>query len=312
LRSSGSGNLKNAGLKIKQKKRNILVLEYGGSYTLYMRKNPGGEKIRSMIAAGLFYPEDPAQAETELVSLGMQSAGSGRAAAIFVPHCAWSISGRPTAQAFLRCPREGEGLSQIVLLGTIHYKKLKGVFISESDCFETPLGNIPVSRKLCGDIASCSTLFEINDIPHLQEHTHGVLLPFIKYRFPRTPLVPVLMGGNDSQLVSALARALRVIFEPVLERTLFIVPTCLSMHQEQDEAEKQAQLFLSLLTEKGGRELIKAQAQGTISACGAPLTAALLESGLFGGHKAVLASDSLLCTRELSGEFVYYAGLSLE
>jgi AmmeMemoRadiSam system protein B len=276
-----------------------------------MHEIPEGKKIRSMIAAGLFYPEDAGQAEAELVSLGMQSPEQGKAAAIFAPHCAWSISGRAAAQVFLRCPREGASLSQIVLLGTIHYKKLNGVFISESDYFETPLGNIPVSRSFCRDLASCSTLFGINDIPHLQEHTHGVLLPFIKYRFPRTPLVPVLMGGNDSRLISALARALRVIFEPVLERTLFVVPTCLSIHKEQGEAEKQANLFLSLLTDKKDRELIKALSRGTISACGAPLTAALLESGLFSGRRAVPAS-SLLYTQDSGGEFIYYAGLSLE
>jgi AmmeMemoRadiSam system protein B len=120
------------------------------------------------------------------------------------------------------------------------------------------------------------------------------------------------MGGNEGHAITALAGALKAIFEPILDQTLFIIPTCLSIHREREEAEKQAKLFLSLLKEKNGRELIKARAQGTISACGAPLTAALLESGLFGGHTVSLASDSLDFTRELSGEFVYYAGLALE
>jgi AmmeMemoRadiSam system protein B len=261
-----------------------------------------------MVASGLFYPEEKTQAEAELVSLGMAKFKEGRARAILVPHCAWNISGELSAEAFLDCPAE---LSRIVLLGAVHYKKERGLFITESDFFETPLGNIPVCRELCEALASCSTCFEINDIPHLLEHTHEIVLPFIKYRYPQASLIPVLMGGKTPNLVSALAKALRIVFEPVLSSTLFVVPSCAAIHAEKAEAEQEAKLFLSLLGGNKAHELMKAFEQGKISACGTPLAAALLESGLFEEYTGKTKMPPLHCTKEPGGEFIYYTALSL-
>jgi hypothetical protein len=56
---------------------------------------------------------------------------------------------------------------------------------------------------------------------------------------------------------------------------------------------------------------MKAREQGKISACGTPLTAALLGSGLFEKHAAGIG-PALYYTRESSGEFVYYTALALD
>jgi AmmeMemoRadiSam system protein B len=263
-----------------------------------------------MIAGGLFYPEEKTQAEAELVSFGMKSPGEGDARAVLVPHCAWSVSGKTTAGAFLQCPGENN-LKRIVLLGSLHHSGEQGLFITESDFFETPLGNMPVCRDLCRALASCSARFEINDIPHLREHAYEVVLPFIKYRYPRAFLVPVLLGGASVPLVSALARALRAVFTPILKDTLFVIPSCASVGTDKEAAEQEAKLFLSLLGGKKARELMKAREQGKISACGTPLTAALLGSGLFEKH-TTLTGPALHYTRESSGEFIYYTALALD
>jgi AmmeMemoRadiSam system protein B len=44
-----------------------------------------------------------------------------------------------------------------------------------------PLGDLPVDRESGEELASCSTIFEINDMPHLREFSIEVLLPFAKY-----------------------------------------------------------------------------------------------------------------------------------
>jgi AmmeMemoRadiSam system protein B len=263
-----------------------------------------------MIASGFFYPEEKIQARAELASYGLEGPGGGKARAILVPHCAWSISGKTSAGAFLECPSKG-GISRVVLLGAVHYKNEQGLFITESDFFQTPLGNIPVCRELCEALASCSTSFEINDIPHLQEHSCEVVLPFIKYRYPQAVLVPLLFGGSSPHLVSALAKALRVVFEPVLKSTLFVIPSCVSVHKEKAKAEQEAGLFLSLLAGRKTRELMKAFEQGKISACGTPLAAALLESGLFGEDTIKADRTPLYSTKEAGGEFIYYTALTL-
>jgi MEMO1 family protein len=66
---------------------------------------------------------------------------------------------------------------------------------------------------VCEEIESCGTLFEINDIPHLEEHAIEVQLPFMKSVFSLTPLlIPMISDGNEVAAILAVARALGSCF----------------------------------------------------------------------------------------------------
>jgi AmmeMemoRadiSam system protein B len=204
------------------------------------------------------------------------------------------------------------GISQVVILGTVHDKKENGIFLSESDAFQTPLGNLPVNRELCEYLLSCNTLFELNDIPHLREHSIEVLLPFIKYYFPHVSIVPILMGNSRQILISTLARALQLVFEPVIEDTLLVVSCNLSMNNNEELARIQAEDCVRLLLGKKTAEFSAGIQTGRISACGGALAASLLESGLVDRLEASFVSEALIHAKGEENKTVYYGAISYE
>jgi AmmeMemoRadiSam system protein B len=274
-------------------------------------------KIRAPIVAGLFYPEELSRVEALLSSFGLES-GNGRAEAIIAPHGAWEFSGAIAGSAFSAAAgrsqerQNGKGISKIVLLGTIHNGSEEQIFLSDSCFFETPLGNIPVDLETEEELASCSTLFEINDIPHLREHSLEILLPFIKFCFPTTAIIPILMGSSRVNMVSALARALHVVFEPLVEQVLFVVSSNLSKNGDEDTAFVQAKECIRLLRENETEKFIAGIYDGRISACGASLIAALLESGILDRREVTILTDPLGKAHEDGGQTVYYGGISFE
>jgi AmmeMemoRadiSam system protein B len=276
------------------------------------------EKIRSPVVGGLFYPDKKEELSARLRSFGFASADGGNAAAILAPHGAWDISGAIAGAAFSAAGgrmaerNHHKALSGIVVLGTIHEPTETGLFLSDSDYFETPLGHILVDFELNQELASCSTLFEINDIPHLREHSIEVLLPFIRYFFPAVPIIPVLMGSSRYTLISALARALRIVLEPRMEEILLVVSCNLSKNPDDARSRLQAEECIRLLREGETEKFISGIYNGRISACGAALAASLLESGLLPDKKARLVSGPLHCAQDEDGQVIYYGAISFE
>ncbi|GHV69267.1 hypothetical protein AGMMS49928_10970 [Spirochaetia bacterium] len=286
--------------------------------TAYIR-----ERIRSPVAGGWFYPEEPAAAAAALQSYGLIRGIGGKAQAILAPHGAWDLSGAVAGRAFRAAAgrerkwpsvhsggQHDQGVSRVVLLGTIHGDSEEGLFLSESGAFETPFGYLPVDRKYSRALASSSPFFEFNDIPHLREHSLEILLPLVKYCFPSTRIIPILMGLSRPALISGLAWALQTVFEPLLESTLFVVSCNLSNCPDEETARFHAEECIRLLGEKDFPALITALKEKSISACGAPLAASLLGSGLMEGKTMKQVSGPLTKAGDEKGNTIYYGALA--
>ncbi|MDR2747952.1 MAG: AmmeMemoRadiSam system protein B [Treponema sp.] len=268
------------------------------------------EKVRSPVVAGLFYPEEKQAAESQLRSLGVKKGSGTNALAIVAPHAAWDLSGKVAAAAFSPAPGMGEPrnehVTRVVILGPIHAFGEEGVFFTDSGFFKTPLGRIPVDMELNEELASCSTYFEINDIPHLKEHSVEVLLPFVKFCFPQASIVPILIGGIKPSRISALARALRIVLEPLMENTLLVMSTGLSKSHDEKTAIAQAGEFTRLLREKDQETLTAEIYDRRLSACGGALTAAVLQSGLLNNTRTSVVPDIPVIARGDEGQIVCY------
>jgi AmmeMemoRadiSam system protein B len=273
------------------------------------------EKVRSPVVGDMFYPEDRTGIEAQFRAWGLEggtTAGTGAcASAMIAPHGAWGVSGRIAAEAFTAAAGR-EGLLRVFVLGPVHQGPEEGIFLSDSDYFQTPLGPLGVDHETGNKLASCSTLFEVNDIPHLQEHSIEVLLPFIKYCFPHVSIVPILMGGVRPPLVSALAQALEKIAGPLMDSSLCVVSCNVSMNSSRGLARTQAEDCVKLLLGKDSAAFNAGLAAGRISACGGGLAAGLLESGLLKGRVAQLVSSPLVSARGEENKTVYYGALSYE
>ncbi|MDR0553233.1 MAG: AmmeMemoRadiSam system protein B [Treponema sp.] len=266
-----------------------------------------GEKSRAPMVSGLFYPDDPVEARERLDSFGLKQGSGGTARAIIAPHGAWDISGAVAGAAFSSAA--GLAPCRVVILCTLHKLPDEGVFLSDSIHFETPLGNLPVDAGTIYELASRNASLRVNDIPHLQEHGIEVLLPFIKYCFPGASIVPVLMGGSRPPMIAALARAMSAVLEPLMESSLVVVSSNLAINADAKRGLTQAETCVEAL-ERGGELFCDGVQQGSITACGGPAIAALLQSGLLRGKRGGLIPDTFTSAVDDEKDTVYYGGIA--
>ena len=271
-----------------------------------------GRRVRSSVVDGLFYPEDVAGVLAYMRKIGLKRGKGGQARAIIAPHGAWEFSGSLVGAAFsLAGGRTGRDYpSRVVIMGPIHDKRAEGLFLSNSDSFRTPLGDLPVDLETVEALESCSPFFQIDDIPHLQEHSIEVLLPFVKYCFPEASIVPILMGKPHKPLVSTLSQSLRNVLTHEMENTLLVVSFNMVVNQGEEEALDMAWECQNLLEEGKCAELCKILQNGRITSCGGGLVTALLQSGLVDTMNPRLASSSLQSALGENGRTVYYGAFS--
>jgi len=287
-------------------------------------------RVRSPVGAGLFYPDNKGELLELLGSFGINSASFGYAKAIIAPHGAWSYSGAIAAGAFSSAMGRTGSIKRVVILGPIHEpkpsltareksnegtpvtKREKGLFLSNSYSFNTPIGNILVDRKMSKQFEKSGVSFEINDIPHLGEHSIEILLPFIKYCFPGASIVPVLMGQPSAQYIYDLAQGLKTVITPaIMEETLIIVSCNLSSNKDEKEARILAEESLRLFKEMNASALASAIFEDRLNACGGALVVSLLESGIL--QKTSCSSiNNFVSAVTIENNTVYYSGLSFE
>lgn len=267
------------------------------------------KRTRSPIVDGLFYPEDPAGALSYMRDIEQADTGVALARAVIAPHGAWEISGRLTGAAFASASGR-KNLSRIVVMGPVHDSTENGIFLSASHSFQTPLGELRVDQEASKWLESYSPLIRVNDIPHLREHSIEVLLPFLKYFFPKAAIVPILMCGHEKKHIGILANALRAAFAPNMEDTLLAVSFNLVVHpgngSEMQAVDECVELF-----RKGNLEKLRRSFDGgRIAGCGDALVNALMQSTLIDGTLPRMASQSLLNAIGEKDNSVYYGAFS--
>ncbi|MDR1173962.1 MAG: AmmeMemoRadiSam system protein B [Treponema sp.] len=276
-------------------------------------------RSRFPIVANLFYPDDAAEVAARLYAYGLEKGKGGRAKAIIAPHGSWDISGMIAAGAFITAAGRTEGpdrVERVLMLGPIHGETEKGIFLSESDYFSTPLGSLAVDHLYSANLAALSPFFVVDDIPHLKEHSLEVLLPLVKYCFPQALIIPILLGGLGSEYISILADALGKVFGPLMNNTLCIVSCNLSVNPDPSLARIQAEEALKLLLNKDPRQFGTALSLKKVSSCGSALAASLLESGLVKDLEAKTCAapfnGPMLSARGEENTVVYYGAISYQ
>jgi AmmeMemoRadiSam system protein B len=250
---------------------------------------------------------------------GLEPGKGERAKAIIVPHGSWDISGMVAVGAFSAAAGRTEGpdrVERVLMLGPIHGETENGIFLSESDYFSTPLGNLTVDHLCSANLAALSPSFMVDDIPHLKEHSLEVLLPMVKYCFPQALIVPILLGGLKPRYISILADALGKVFGPLMDSTLCVVSCNLSVNQDPSMALIQAEVALKLLLNKDAERFGEALSLGTVSSWGGAPAASLLESGLVRDLEARIclapSSGPMLSARGEENTTVYYGAISYQ
>jgi AmmeMemoRadiSam system protein B len=162
--------------------------------------------VRPPAVADYFYPGDPVHLRhmvSDLLAQAPDADAPGHAMSYIVPHAGYIYSGIVAAAAYRHMQRTGTKPRRIVVIGPSHRVYLRGIALPQAVVFRTPLGDIPVDaearRALLerGDVVA-------SDVPHAQEHSLEVQLPFLQCLFDGFELVPLVVGSADAGHVSSV------------------------------------------------------------------------------------------------------------
>ena len=190
--------------------------------------------VRQPAVADMFYPGNPHELH-RMITTFLNEATTETAAAVpkalVAPHAGYVYSGPIAASAYIRLKPAKDSISRVVLLGPSHRVPLLGCACSSAKYFATPLGNIPLDRKVINEILLLPFVSEL-DQAHALEHSLEVHLPFLQEVLADFSLVPVVVGECSPEEVGQLLE--KVWGGP---ETLIVVSSDLSHYHNYDTAQ---------------------------------------------------------------------------
>ncbi len=192
---------------------------------------------RRPAAAGVFYPSER-DALASIVQALLESAHASPPASrlkhvrgIVAPHGRFERAGAAMAAAWASVVPEAHRIRRVVLLGPAHHIRLIGLAAPFADAFATPLGPVTVDRIAIETARRLPQLF-VSDVPHEQEHSLEVQLPFLQTVLPSATIVPLVVGDATAE---EAAEVLDAIWD---ETTLAVASVDLSQYHDAETAMK--------------------------------------------------------------------------
>jgi len=265
--------------------------------------------VREAMVEGIFYPAD----RPELISTiqGLLSNSRilpGKARMIVSPHGSFEFSGAIMADAYKTVSASHP--QRILVIGPCFHKNSPSIYLPESGLFRTPLDESPVDLAFVNAMLDTSTVIVQNDLPHLQEHSIEVQLPFIQYLFPRVPIVPILLSGSSEIVFRSIISALSIVLRDQIDLTMIVISSNLSTVMDRGQARRESEIILDLVTGGKSAELIAAANRNEISG---ENVAALAVMAYFArdGEISIVAQGSSLSVHYDPTNVVEYAALAL-
>ena len=147
----------------------------------------------------------------------------GTIQAVIAPHAGLMFSGPVGAFAYKAAATQTYDVA--VLVGPSHFVAFDGVALYPHGAFATPLGEARIDDRAAEALLAASIVQSMPAV-HRREHSLEMQLPFLQRLLPDVPIVPLLMGFQTRDTITALAAALAKTFPG--RRALLVASTDLS------------------------------------------------------------------------------------
>jgi AmmeMemoRadiSam system protein B len=206
--------------------------------------------IRSPLLAGIFYPSDSDQLQSEMNLLAESAKPlSHPACAIIAPHGSLMYSGKVVAKAWGALI--GAEPSLIAIAGPAHLPYEEGVFLPESAQFEIPGGLFSVDISLEEYLLARIPALKKNDLPHLEDHSIEMQLPFAAHFFPGVPILPFVVSGRKQSTVDTTTELLKEIRICVGNQGVLVISSDLAVSDTAEECDSLSKEFIASLSVPG-------------------------------------------------------------
>ena len=247
------------------------------------------KNVRSPVLAGTWYPGNPdtlRQTITGYLSKAAPSAAEGKVVTIIVPHAGYMYSGQVAAYSYKLL--QGTAPKLVFLIGPSHRVGFRGFSISQYSGYKTPLGVAPVDQDLAKKLLSISPQMTWNPQADTHEHSLEIQIPFIQTVLKDFTIVPIIMGDQDLEACTLLAKSLIQVM-PNREDAVILASTDLSHFHNDQQAKVLDGEFIRHVRDFAPEALAKAVASGSCEACGAgPTIAAMLAARELGANRSVI------------------------
>jgi AmmeMemoRadiSam system protein B len=265
--------------------------------------------LRLPAVAGQFYP-----AKREALASLVQKCIAGEAAsekvkarACLVPHAGLVYSGAVAGAVFARLalPR------RILLLGVRHYPYGAEQAILSEGAFRTPLGDVPIDSPLALELRKHCPALREDAIPHEQEHSLEVELPFLQLLDPGFRFVPIAFGSIPFPSLRKTGEGIARVLEQISDEILIVTSSDLNHYEDEDTTRAKDQKAIDHLLKLDAEGLYNVCRREQISMCGlGPAAVMLTALGQLGVQHAELVRHAT--SGEVNHDYsavVGYAGL---
>ena len=259
--------------------------------------------MRTCAVAGMFYPRDPSHLEQLLEKFFSKTRSGGAHLGIVSPHAGYIYSGEVAAHAFSSIPADFSGT--FVVIGPSHRGYINCV---SKIPWETPLGVVDTDAEFVELLD-----IETDEFSHRDEHSLEVQMPFIKYRFPRARIAPVMMGVQDYSSAMRLAEKIVHAIRQTKRDVRIVASSDFSHYVPEQKAKSDDLYAIEPLLTLDTKEFYRRIEERRITACGfGPIAAMVAACGKLGAKTAELVRYAT--SGEVTGdrrEVVGYAAIAV-
>lgn len=263
------------------------------------------ENVRKPAYAGSFYPSGKSEIEKTIDVLTSKAkethfiipAGKSLKALI-LPHAGYIYSGLTASHASLVLSENQ--FSKVILMGPDHRVGFNNCAISDTDAYETPLGQVRI-HKDAAKLRIQKELFHSIPVSEKNEHSLEVVLPFLQTYLKQFELIPIVVGSGDYRKIAEA-------IDPLLDdKTLLVASSDLSHYLPYNEAADRDKETINIILNLEKEKMIKRDN----SACGKmPVLTIMSLAGKYGWKPVLIHYSNSGDTAGERSRVVGYASIA--
>ena len=272
-----------SGRSMKQKPSTFkTIVIIGACLMMFGCSNTGNAKERPAYNAGMYYPKSPEEIRQSIQSYFnavRMDINSQKPFGIISPHAGYPYSGPVAAYGYTTL--KNHEYDAVIVISPCHVDYFNFASIYDGDAYLTPLGKLVVNKSIAEQLQTSDKRVQISSKGHITgmngrtEHSLEVQLPFIQIVLGDVPIVPIVLGTMDWDVIQALGQQLGKIART--HDILIVASSDLSHYHGYEECKSIDRQFMDILKGFSTDDLYKSLITKSVEACGGgPIIALML------------------------------------
>jgi AmmeMemoRadiSam system protein B len=231
----------------------------------------------------MFYEGHRERLEREVRSMLPSGVEPAPAFGAIVPHAGYIYSGPVAGEVYARIAIP----ERVVILCPNHTGRGVPASLEPSEAWRTPLGDVPVNRRLSDRLLELAPSLERDSRAHAHEHSLEVQLPFLQTLRPDVEVVPICLGEPDLELCREVGHALAAVRAEETDPPLLLASSDMNHYESREVGSRKDAIALARVEGLVPEGLFAVVRSERISMCGfLPATALLFAARESGAKEA--------------------------